>query len=112
MELTVADNGKTFKATVGEVITLSLEGNPTTGFNWQTTAIQGNAVEAAGKPEYVPQPHPPGTVGTGGTFIWKFRAIKPGKAIVELEYVRPGEKDIPPAETFTATFEVQAPSRP
>jgi inhibitor of cysteine peptidase len=108
-ELTLADNGKTFRVTVGETIAISLEGNPTTGFGWRTAKIEGQAVEAAGEPQYVPQPHRPAMVGTGGTFVCKFKAVKPGKATAELEYVRPWEKDIPPATTFTATFEVQAP---
>ena len=109
MELTAADNGKTLKATVGEMIAISLEGNPTTGFSWQIGEVNGKAVQAAGEPQYAPQPNPAGMVGTGGTFVCRFKAVGPGKATVTLHYRRPWEKNIPPAETFTATIEVQTP---
>lgn len=108
LKLTAADNGKTAATEVGKTVVISLEGNITTGYRWQTAELSGKAVEPIGKPSYVTRPHQPGMVGVGGTFVFKFKAARPGKAAVKLVYVRPWEKDKPPERTFAATIEVRA----
>ena len=110
-KLTDADDGKTFKVKVGDVVAISLKGNPTTGYSWRTAKLDGKAVEQAGQPKYTTNPHRPGMVGVGGKFVFRFNAAKSGKTQVHLEYVRPWEKNIKPVQTFTATIEVEEKSR-
>ena len=38
---------------------------------------------------------------------WRFRAVKPGRETVHLEYRRPWDDKTPPERTFTFTAEVQ-----
>jgi inhibitor of cysteine peptidase len=111
LELTAADSGKTVAAVVGQTIVISLEGNITTGYSWQTTELSGQAVESLGKPSYVTRLHAPGIVGVGGTFTFRFKAVRPGTAALKLIYVRPWEKDQPPQETFAVTIGVGAESK-
>jgi inhibitor of cysteine peptidase len=106
-KLTDADKGKTIKVKQGDVITVSLKGNPTTGYSWRSAKTPGEALEAVGKPQYTVNPHPPGMVGVGGVFVFTFKAAKPGKAEIQLEYVRPWEKDKKPVQTFSAMIEVE-----
>ena len=77
---------------VGDLVAISLKGNPTTGYSWRTAKLDGKAIEQAGDPKYTTDPHPKGMVGVGGTFVFKFNAAKAGKTAVNLEYVRPWEK--------------------
>ncbi len=105
--LTEADNGKTVTVKVGDLVAISLKGNPTTGYSWRTAELDGKAVEQAGDPKYTTNPHPKGMVGVGGTFEFKFNAAKAGKTVVNLEYVRPWEKGKKPVKTFTTTIEVE-----
>ncbi len=103
----MAHNGKTVEVPVGAVVTIRLEGNITTGYSWQPAELEGEALESLGKPEYVQRPHAPGMVGVGGVFVFKLKAVRPGKASVKTVYVRPWEKDKPPERTFSLTVEVK-----
>ncbi len=107
LELSADQDGKTVTVAKGREIVVRLAGNPTTGFNWKVSEISGAAVKSQGEPIYVPTQHAQRMVGTGGTFVFKFLAIKPGKSTIKLVYVRPWEKEKPPVQSFTATIEVQ-----
>ena len=101
-------SGKTQEMKAGQVLCISLKGNPTTGYQWVANPVDGNAVEQVGDVEYVPDRAAQGLVGVGGTFHAFFRAVQVGKAKVSLQYVRPWEKNKPPAETFSLEITVQA----
>ena len=105
--LTEADNGKTVSVKVDDLVAISLKGNPTTGYRWRTAKVDGKAVEQTGEPKYTTNQHRPGMVGVGGTFLFTFKATKPGKAAVSLEYARSFEKNKKPAKTFAVTIEVE-----
>lgn len=106
VEITAAEAGKTISLPEGAVLRIRMAGNATTGYQWQVGKIQGDAIQALGKPEYVPNKNPGGMMGVGGTYYLDFKGIKPGKATVGLVHVRPWEKDVPPVDTFEATVEV------
>ncbi len=101
-------NGKRVSVTVGQRVQVRLPGNATTGYLWELARIEGAAVEAVGKGEYVPDKPPGGKPleGSGGVSVFTFRAVKPGVATLALEYKRPWEKDQPPAEKFGLVFDV------
>ena len=105
-KLTDADNGKTIKVKVGDLVAISLKGNPTTGYSWRTGKLDGKAIEQSGDPKYAVDAHRAGMVGVGGTFLFTFKAVKSGKTQIGLEYVRPWEKDKKPVQTFAVTIEV------
>ena len=108
-ELGKADNGKRFQVPVGQWVLVRLAGNPTTGFEWQTAAVNGQAVRLAAEPQYVATPVKPNVVGGGGTYYFKFRAMQPGVTTIKLIYLRPWLKDQPPLDSFRCTVEVLAP---
>ncbi len=101
-------NGKTIAAEVKQTLLVKLPGNPTTGYQWSLSKLEGEAIEAVGKPDYVADKNPQKMVGTGGTYHFTFRAAKPGKATLTLAYARPWQKDTPPIKTFSLTVEVKA----
>lgn len=104
-------NGKTVAAEPKQTLLVKLAGNITTGYSWGLSKLEGDVLEAVGKPDYVADKAPKGMVGSGGAFHFTFRAVKPGKATVTLGYARPWEKNTPPIKTFTLTVEVK-PSEP
>jgi inhibitor of cysteine peptidase len=106
-KLTDADDGKKTTLAVGEYLVISLPGNPTTGYSWKSASPPGDSLKAVGEPAYAQTPGRAGMVGVGGTFVFKFKAVKAGKAEVKLAYARPWEKDKPPIKTFSAPVEVE-----
>ena len=88
-----------FQIASGEQLTISLDANPTTGFEWQLAAPLDEKVVALVKHAY--QPPDNSTIGAGGTDVWTFKAVGPGSTTITLDYRRPWEKDTPAAERKT-----------
>jgi inhibitor of cysteine peptidase len=113
IELNEADDGRTVKVLAGAKVFVRLRGNPTTGFRWQLAEKPGGTLEPLGDEEYTPDRERPVAVGSGGTFTFAFRAVKPGSGTIRLAYRRPWEKEKPPAQTFSVTIAADpAPPRP
>ena len=81
------------QAMVGEKMVIKLEANPTTGYKWHfEVANENNNLLKVLLEDYKPHPHKRGMVGVGGTAIYKFQALKKGRAIVIAKYYRPWEE--------------------
>jgi predicted secreted protein len=105
VDITEADDGTTVAVPLGGILRVSLAGNPTTGHWWWVTYYDTSVIEQLGEYEYVPDPAPPGFVGSGGTFIFRFETTGPGSTALELIYANSPEAD--PAELPAwARFEV------
>ncbi|MFB8008733.1 protease inhibitor I42 family protein [Nocardia sp. NPDC056000] len=99
-------DGKDIPLTVGQGLTVKLAANPTTGYLWQLAELDQNIVKQDGGMEYEQDPSPNGMVGVGGTAIFRFTAQAPGATRLVLEYRRPWEQGIDPAERFTLNLKV------
>ena len=104
--ITAADNGKQITLQSGDVMTLTLESNPTTGYNWQVLEIDNAVLIQDGDPEYKGASGSDGVVGAGGMETFRFKATGTGKTSLELGYMRPWE-DVPPIEIFSVQVVVQ-----
>ena len=92
---------------VGGLLTVTLESNATTGFEWELANITDETVlEQAGEQEYK-APAGEGVVGAGGAEVWTFKALKKGKSTISMEYRRPWEEGVEPAQTFALTVVVK-----
>lgn len=99
------DSGKSLTLPQGQTLELQLRSNPGTGYSWQLAGA-GEVLRQQGPMVFMPDPHDAMTVGSGGTEVWRLRAVKPGRQTLRLEYRRPWEKDAPAAETFTCDITV------
>jgi inhibitor of cysteine peptidase len=104
MALTSADNGKTFNAVVGDKITVTLDGNPTTGFTWETEQLNIAQLQQIGEPEYTAASS---LLGSAGTYVFTFTVVGPGEASLKLIYHRTWEEGVPPEQTFEVTVLVK-----
>ena len=87
---------------VGREFSVTLASNATTGYHWELAAPLDEAiVKLVGSTYQAPAT---GLIGAGGQEIWTFRAVGRGQTVIQLKYVRPWEKDAPPAET--ASYQV------
>ena len=85
----------------GEVFIIELDSNRSTGYEWQIAyPLDKYAFELAGVEYARPLKASP---GAGGKENWTFRALasRNGKLPIAFKYVRPWEKDLPPAKEIT-----------
>jgi inhibitor of cysteine peptidase len=103
--LTEADNGKNIEVHTGDIIRITLESNITTGYSWENAEKVDKDILALGSNDYVSDPNPEEMDGVGGSTVIVYRALKPGKAKIDLVYLQswePSEFDT----KFSVTVEV------
>jgi inhibitor of cysteine peptidase len=99
-------NGRTVKLAAGESLEIALAENPTTGYRWRlldAATVAANCLLV--KDSY--EPGHPQMAGQGGIHRWQFQAAEPGACMIELEYRRSWQKDMPPERTFRIHVEVR-----
>jgi len=104
IHLTKEDNGSLVEARVGDLIELTIEGNPTTGYTWEWIKDEGTIVELQGEPEYSADSD---LIGSGGVYKFVFHMKDSGDGALRLVYHRTFEPDVPPLEEFSITLQVR-----
>ena len=107
VRLNDGDNGKTVKVAVGGTVTLTLEANPTTGFSWTGVDKADKDILKLERNDYKEKDHPAGMVGVGGRDTIVYRALKKGKAKIDLTYMQPWEPDSEFITKYSVTVEVE-----
>ncbi len=98
LQIGQADAGKTLQLQPGQQLVIVLEGNPTTGYTWETQpGLDESVLKQAGEPQFQPDTS---AVGSGGKITMTFTAGKPGEADLILLYHRPWEKNVDPLQTY------------
>jgi inhibitor of cysteine peptidase len=101
---TQSDTGSTISLAQNEPFTVTLEGNPATGYEWALDADISSGVELVGEPEYSSSSK---AIGSGGTYVFTFKAIEAGEHTLQLKYWRSFEPNTPPTETFVLKMQVE-----
>lgn len=96
-------NGTTVNVTKGDIVGISLRGNPTTGYSWNATLSQGLTLLNG---TYTVDPHQEGMTGVGGTYLWLVRADATGDQTFSAVYKRPWENTTGTEDTFSLTLKV------
>jgi inhibitor of cysteine peptidase len=76
-------------------VTISLDGNATTGYRWTYDAADLAGIVAEVSNNYT-APNT-GRMGSGGVFTFTFRGVKEGETVVRFRYERPWESGAAPA---------------
>ncbi|MBU6335841.1 MAG: protease inhibitor I42 family protein [Chloroflexi bacterium] len=88
---------------IGEVLALTINGNPTTGYLWEQSAGDDLVLASAGEPEYTADSQ---LIGAGGTYVYRWTARAAGTTTLELVYHRPWETE-PPADVYRIAVTVR-----
>ena len=100
IQLTAADNGKTIEPKTGQVVSITLDANPTTGYTWAVVAPSDEQIlRQVGEIEFEPESD---AIGAGGVQIIRFDVVHAGQTTLKLVYHRPWES-VEPLETFSIT---------
>ena len=104
VKLTETDAGSTVEMNVGDMLQVTLEGNPTTGYDWEMASGDAAVLEQLGASTYKADSD---LMGAGGQVTLRFKAVAAGQTTLQLVYHRPWETDEPPAQTFEVTVIVK-----
>lgn len=99
------DAGSTVVIQSGETLTISLQGNPSTGYMWEVTHVDEGILAQTGKAEFIPDSED--RRGAGGRVMIRFKAVHTGETTLMLIYHRSFEKNRPPLKTFEVTVSVE-----
>ena len=97
VKLDVDDNGNKVEMKAGQVLVVSLESNPTTGYAWEVVDFEDGALEQAGEPEFKAETD---RLGAGGVQTFRFKATKADEMEIKLLHHRTWEEDVEPLDTF------------
>jgi inhibitor of cysteine peptidase len=97
--LDAEDSGTTVQVTTGDVVTVELESNPSTGYSWVVPEDLG-LLELRDE-RWVEDSE---LVGAPGTTHLEFEVTGTGTMTLDLEYRRPWLSDEPAERTFTITI--------
>lgn len=105
VEITAKDNNRVVAAKVGDLLRITLESNPSTGYNWElrgfdfgVAVFHGSELKARSGGNVL--------FGAPGDTIMTLQAVEPGKQNIELVYRRPWEAPDQIAGRFAFTLEV------
>ncbi|MFM7881061.1 MAG: protease inhibitor I42 family protein [Microcystis panniformis] len=104
LTLTRTDNGKSITMQVNDLLLLSLDENPTTGFQWAIDGGGSDLVELQSS-EYVPAIE--SRVGGGGQRVLTFKAQRAGIGQLKLKLWREWQGEPSVVERFTVTLQVR-----
>jgi inhibitor of cysteine peptidase len=99
LALEAEDNGSEITLQKGQILTITLPGNPSTGYSWMMIDPEGSILRQVGEPEFKADSE---LVGAPGTLTLRFEAVEAGQMDFTLGYQRPWETGVEPLETFTA----------
>jgi inhibitor of cysteine peptidase len=102
IKLDANDNGRQIELEKGQILVVTLESNPTTGYRWEVVEPQESILQQKGEAEFKQSdPRNPPPPGTGGTETFRFEAVGAGQMTLKLVYHRPWEEGVDPLETFS-----------
>jgi predicted secreted protein len=85
------------RAAIGEQFSISLDATHSSGYRWRLRDSLANSPLSLVKSEY--KEDAAGQVGAGGKETWTFKSSEAGPFTLHFDYVRPWEKNVPPAKT-------------
>lgn len=99
-----AGSNSTIEAKINERFNVTLTSNPSTGYQWRISGIDETVARLVDERYIAPDSN---LVGAAGKQVLTFEALKEGKTIIELEYVRPWDQENP-ASIYTIDLAVSS----
>ena len=104
--LTESASGSTVALRQGQILTVSLQENSSTGFTWEIQPGYESFLSQQGASQYVADSSGTGIAGAGGVRTFKFLTIASGNFTLKLIYRQPWMTGVAPAKTFEVAIAV------
>lgn len=108
VEVSAKNNGQTVTADVGNLVRITLESNPSTGYNWELRDFDYGAA-IFNSSDLVARKSGNVLMGAPGDTVIILQAVAPGTQQITAVYRRPWEAPDQVAATFSFQLEVKAP---
>jgi len=106
VRVTMDQNGSTITLRTGQCLEVALPSTAGTGYSWQIANPAANVLKSSGEPKM--ESAPPGNkVGQTQNQVFSFVPSGKGSGQLELQYLRPWEKDRKPAKSFLLSVKVE-----
>lgn len=105
--VSAAQSGTSVDLAAGQGLVVRLPSNPTTGYRWIYVEPKDAVLRVDGPSTFEATQSTGGTVGAGGTEIWKLAPLKPGQQQLRFEYRRPWEQGVAPSQLATYSVTVK-----
>ncbi len=102
-KLTEESSGQTIQMRKGDTLSVSLKAQPSTGYGWSVKTHDPPLLNQLGDMKRDPLGGMPGAYEYQ---VFLFEAQQEGTCVLELDYMRPWEKDKPPARVFRVTVRI------
>jgi inhibitor of cysteine peptidase len=110
VEVTARDQNQVVRAAVGNLVRITLESNPSTGYNWELRDFDYGVAEFYSSDLVARETDGNVLFGAPGDTIIAIQAVQPGTQDITLVYRRQWEPPDQIAATFTFKLEVAAPA--
>ncbi len=102
VEINEGNDGEQVELELGEILVVTLESNPSTGYRWEQPKNSKSILVQLGQAEFKSsETGEPPMVGAGGWEIFRFKAVSAGQMTLELVYHRSWEEGVEPLKTFS-----------
>lgn len=88
---TMSENNSDISIEIDETFDISLESNPTTGYDWDVKECDYSVLELVNTDYVTAENQTPPLEGAGGLRNWTFRGLKDGETVLKLVYQRSWE---------------------
>jgi inhibitor of cysteine peptidase len=105
IQVAEADAGTTVQLGLGDLLTVVLAANPSTGYVWDVVPETPACLAQIGDSSFTPGN---GNAGSPGKMTFQFEPVSTGRMTLRLVYHRPWETGVAPLETFELTIVVKA----
>jgi predicted secreted protein len=105
IDLTAQDNNRVVRAKIGNLLRVTLESNPSTGYNWELRDYETGVTEFL-RSDLKPSDSGNMLFGAPGSTVFVFQAVKAGDQEIKAVYRRPWEPPDQIAATYSFRLEV------
>jgi len=106
VRVTMKENGTSVTLHPGDILEVALPATLGTGYSWKVANSAANVLKAQGEPA-AGAAGSSAQAGQSENQVFLFNTLAKGTGQLELQYLRPWEKDRKPAKTFSLTVKVE-----
>jgi predicted secreted protein len=98
--VTLAQHDRTIRLARGETLTLRLESNGTTGYQWEIASLPSNLRRISDSYDASTQKRVSAVAGAGGNQVFVLKGAAAGRGTLRLVYRQPWNRKDPPDRSF------------